>query len=238
MKKHQPGAKSCYMKYNNFGKAFYILPALLFSTFSVAAQLPVAAKIDLVGIAQQQLRVLRLSIESTISPHFTAVLYYENGKYQAGYTSNNTNLYDKEIYTLSGWGIVPEARYYPFIKGKPAPAGFFTGLYFRYRSLNEVYNGEPNGSNGSNKKVHTDTDAKAYNDGVLIGYKLLVDVLVLEILAGYGSAWGTWETPNDRTLIPTFNRADLGSSDNAYRVEINFGLIFPPMKKSSSHIPH
>jgi hypothetical protein len=220
------------MKYNNnYGKAFYILPLLVFYAFSVSAQLPVVAKIDLIGIAQQEVRMLRLSIESTVSPHFTAALYYENGKYQAGFISSSPNVNDKEIYTLSGWGIAPEARYYPFIKGKPAPAGFFTGLYFRYRSLNEVYDGEPNGSNGSNTKIQTNTDAKAYNDGVILGYKFTWDVLVFEILGGYGPAWGTWETPNDRAQIPTFHRADLGSSDNKYRAEVNFGLIFPPPKK-------
>jgi hypothetical protein len=208
-----------------------IVILMLLSSAS-SGQMYYVVKLDVVGLPSD-LRVIRPSIETTITHNITALLYYENGKYATGTTQQGTSGTPHEVYKLTGWGLMPELRYYIFSKNNKAPYGFFAEAFFRFRKVEEKYDGEDkttyNGSS-SQKKIHILTYGTAYNDGVDIGYKWARGNLIAELLAGYGVAWGKWEEENDRNQIPEFYKVNLSDATNALRYEISIGLIFPTYK--------
>ncbi len=175
------------------------------------------------------LTVVRPLYERTFNKHISVLLIFEAGKYNYGTTQSGQG--DQRIVMLTkGWGLMPEARYYPFTKHKPAPDGFFTAVYFRYRSLTETYNG----ANYLNRKdtISVITKGNAYHYGIDVGYKLTAGNVLLEILYGLGIANGTWQTPNERDKMdPTF-KTDLSDMINSMRVEIALGFVFPKIKKN------
>jgi len=183
-----------------------------------------------VGIISE-LPIIKPSLEVNVLKNITAGLYFEKAKYANGTESTGFGGSGKEIYKLTGWGIMPEVRFYPFTKKRTAPYGFFGGLYIRYRKLTERFDGVPDNSGFGNHKIHIETSATAFNNGIAIGYKFIYDVLLAEATVGYGAAWGTWENPDERKEIPKFYKTELSGFENALRFEISVGLVFPKYRR-------
>jgi hypothetical protein len=190
-------------------------------------------KIDLFGLLSPKLRVIRPSVEFAFSKHFSAGIVYENGKYNYG-TFESTHVPEREVYNITGWGIMPELRYYPFTRKRSAPFGFFIGTHFRYRQLVEKYTGIDVLANpgSSVQYIYTNfnTKATAYNYGVHFGYKANIHIFSFETLLGFGGAKGQWETPNDRDHLDETFRTDLSDFGQSLRLEISLGITLPKVK--------
>src|SRR5438128_2442666 len=100
---------------------------LLFLTANLARGQYISTRIDLVGLFRPDFRALNVSLEAAFAKHFSFNLGFEHGKYASGYEifrtlqNNNTISEKKEVYTVFGWALRPELRYYPFLKIGPAP---------------------------------------------------------------------------------------------------------------------
>jgi hypothetical protein len=118
---------------------------------------------------------------------------------------------------------MPEARYYPFTKRKPAPLGFFVGAHYRYRILQEEYH-----DNGINITSH----GHAHDIGLNAGYKVGAGRFIFDFLAGYGAGGGKWtSSTGDRSMIDSFFRDDFTDFTNFIRLEASVGFTFPKVKR-------
>jgi hypothetical protein len=205
----------------------------LLSCFKLSSQ-HVAAKFDLVGLIPPDTKIIRPSVEVSLSKRFSAQVTFEKGDYNKTFTQldNDPRVL---VYHTYGWGIMPEVRYYPFVGIKPAPLGFFVGLHYRYRSLTEKYTGEDyffSKPYGGYSKTYANitTTGKASNFGIDFGYKYNINVVTLELLAGFGAATGQWQTPNEREHINPDVKNDLSGLPNSFRLEVSLGFVLPKVK--------
>jgi hypothetical protein len=190
-------------------------------------------KMDLIGIIDPQLKVLRVSYERNIGKRFSASLNYESGIYGIGTTSQSGGT-DMQIYSLKGWGLMPEFRFYPFITKKISPRGFFIGTHFRHRSFRENYSGKDyTGLSASPVEVNTKGSLSEF--GLHIGYKMKIGPLILEPLLGYGTGFsGGFD---GREQMDPFYAEPITASYNMLRIQFGIGLIFPQMKSKEEKSP-
>jgi hypothetical protein len=159
----------------------------------------------------------RLSYERTFKDKFSWQLAMECGKYDR-IESGSMSYQTAEVYNVTGWGIMPEFRYYPFTQNKTAPMGWFVSTHYRYFSLLEHYFEGP---------FNIKTKGNVNNFGLNIGFKHGNNIVVGEYLLGLGLSSGKWNDSNDRAQIPsTIDVEDLRNFAT-FRFEINLGIRFP-----------
>lgn len=187
-----------------------------------------AIMIDIFGFPSRfpQVTVGRISYERSFSKNFSAVATFEFGKYylSEGYDSDfmisTQSLYER--YSLTGVGTMLQGRYYPFTKGRVAPAGFFCGLHTRFRPLKEkLYQEQQSGPARDEKGNFNIVDY-----GFHLGYKMLPKAFKIEILAGYGA--NTYSAT--LTNIPAYDRKGFTSFLANARIEVSLGFVFPQIK--------
>lgn len=140
---------------------YYLLPLLFLSTAN--AQYNVV-KVDGLSLLFPNPRVFRPSYERSVGRHFSFLATFETGRYDLGEASAGGGMNMITVYEVTGWGIMPEVRYYPFTGGrKVAPVGFFIGLHYRYKFLKEDYN---------EYGIHVTSRGHSHDLGVNAGYKL------------------------------------------------------------------
>jgi len=188
-----------------------------------------------IGVLGAPLKVLRASYELSFLKHFSASIGYEIGEYRTGtYSDFSSPLYTQNYSVTKGWGIMPEIRYYPFIRSKPAPNGFFIGLHYRYKNLSETYTGKDNSitspTHTSKDTITITSDAIVSNYGIDVGYKATLKHFTIETLIGFGAAQGNWKSPNQRDRIESIYRANAANFGDALRLELSIGFVFPKIK--------
>ncbi|MBO9702596.1 MAG: hypothetical protein J7604_20460 [Sporocytophaga sp.] len=190
-----------------------------------------AIMVDILGFPSRfpNVTVGRISYERSFNKHFSAVATLEYGEYYLGegYSSDfmisTKSLYEK--YSLTGLGNMLQGRYYPFTKGRNAPAGFFCGLHTRYRPLKEKFYQEQQKGPVINEKGNF----RMFDYGFHLGYKMLPKAFKLEILAGYGA--NTYSAT--LTDIPAYHRKGFTSVLANLRIEFSLGFVFPQIKKNN-----
>lgn len=174
-----------------------------------------AFKLDAFGALRSRLGI---SYERSVGRHFSALLTFERARYATGQTNQ------QEVYKLSGYGFIPEVRYYPFTGNKPAPLGLFVGGAFRYAPLKEAY--VPAG---------VQVTGRVMNAGLNAGYKFNHQQALIEVLAGYGAGQlGGFDPGKRQQIDPFFAETPLAGMKDFFRFEISVGLVFPggqPTKK-------
>lgn len=211
-----------------FKKHIYLLTTIIFQAALSPAQHYVAIKADIAG-AIHSLHIFRPSLEVCVTHRISALVSLEKGKYSEGYKYENGS--EQQIYKLSGWGIMPEVRYY-ILSHPHSPAGFFVGAFMRCRFVNENYKGEDATFHSNSFPYHKDikinTKGVFFNEGIDLGYKWAQRHFVIEVLGGYGIAWRKWETPNERYKIDKFFKdTEFEPIEDALRIELSIGLLFP-----------
>lgn len=66
-----------------------------------------------------------------------------------------------------------------------------------------------------------------------IWYKLTMDRINLELLAGYGAAHGKFKDSNQRNSIDPFFRYELNNALSAFRIEGSLGFVFPKYERKA-----
>jgi hypothetical protein len=174
-----------------------------------------AFKLDGFGALQGR---LGLSAERSFGRHFSALLTFESARYATGERNQ------QEVYKLSGYGFIPEVRYYPFTGNKPAPLGWFVGGAFRYASLKEAY--APAG---------VQLTGRVINAGLNAGYKFNHQQALIEVLTGYGAGQLSGLDPVRRQQIdPFFAGSTLAGMKDFFRFEISVGLVFPQVQPNKN----
>ena len=193
---------------------FFLFPFLLISIISGYSQTKhyKAISINALPLIDPYTSIVQPSFEFSINRSFSVGLSLEIGKFYS------SSINDNQVADMSGWGFMPQLRYYPFTKNKPAPFGFFIGTHLRYRILEENYYLD---------NVDISTDARTFDAGGCLGYKILLGPLNFEFLFGGGFGGGSFNTPNQRDLIRPDFKDDLNSPDDFLRMEINLGFHFP-----------
>lgn|GEM_PF-1866526 len=216
---------------NGLTKAKFVLLLTCCTYFSSLAQYS-CIKVGVLGVP---LKVFRVAYEVSFLKHFSASVGYEIGEYRTGtYSDFNSPLYTRNYSVTNGWGIMPEIRYYPFIRNKPAPHGFFIGLHYRYKSLTETFTGK---DYSITKPTHTSKDTITItsngivsNYGIDVGYKATLKYFSIETLIGFGASQGNWKSPNQRDKIDPLYRASAATFGDAFRLELSVGFVFPKIK--------
>ena len=174
--------------------------------------------------------VFRPSFERSFGKNFSALITFEYGKYESGeirHINTSTNVSQvEEVYTVKGWGIMPEIRYYITSKRRAAPVGFFIGSHYRYRQVTEKF---------SNSKEINDTtisnDGRISDVGFNLGYKFLFSGRIgLDFLVGYGYSSGKWVTETNRDKIDSFFAKQMDGFENRFRLELSLAYFFPKIK--------
>lgn len=191
-------------------KAFLFL-LLAFYSFPVFSQYSVG-KLDAFGLVTN-LPILRLAYERSFTKTVSLGIGFETGKYASSSTGSITGPM-VERYKVTGWGLVPEVRIYPFNAYKPAPIGFFIGSHFRYRSLKEV--GDlPGGAK--------EAKAYAFNFGFNTGYKIRISQFIMDIVLGYGPSGGAWRGNKGSYSFKHF--------EDKMKIEFSVGFVFPEIPR-------
>lgn len=126
-------------------------------------------------------------------------------------TSKNT----KQIYKVSGFGIMPEIRRYT--KQGDELKGFFIGTYALYRRLYENYDDQ----------VSVETTGNEFLVGGEVGWRwYMFDTFTFEILAGYGVNAISWSDKSAHDLVDDFYRYDANDFPVPARYEISVGYRF------------
>jgi len=199
-------------------KSFHLVILLILFSGRLFCQYNVIS-IDALSIGSRPFSVLRGSYERSLGKNFAVLFGAEKGKYgtieSSGFSTSS------EVAQLTGWGFMPQARFYPFTKKRKSPLGLFIGAHYRYRRLVEEY-----------YPLNLTTKAKAHNYGINFGYKGILKPLPItfELLIGFGGAKGIWDEPNNRDQI-TGLKSDLTDENNSMRLEISIGFIFPNISK-------
>lgn len=179
----------------------------------------------------------KFSVERSLGPHFSGALYIQRGIFTNKRLQSLPNLPDSVIrqlpkktiyqdYRITGWGVIPEIRYYPFNK-KPLPQGFLVGLYCGLTFLKEKYRGDP-GRQGYTQSVQT--KGFMLNPGISVGYKFFLGKhFFLEPLVGFALTHISWNTPNDRNRIPESYK-NINHLPGFYRAELNLGIVISELK--------
>ncbi len=142
---------------------------------------------------------------------FTYGLHLEGGMY----AHHDTDLINAswESYSISGFALLPEVRYY-FSSQLSPQRGLFTSAFGHLRRMREyTMDGVP--SAGHYRRGHS------FGGGIAFGYTVGCGEtpLMLEILAGYGAATDHWQQP----ARPSEARERAGTFDSAstlYRLEL------------------
>ena len=186
----------------------YSLFFLLFYNNSVYAQKNII-KVDLYGttiMAFSRLWQPRVSYERVLSKDFSIQLTIEKGKYT--YIDGATKIYD-----ITGYGIMPEVKFYPFIQKKQAPLGLFFSLDYRYFYFEEHHYKKP---------YEFTNHGNAHNLGFNVGFKH-GSGFSLEYVAGLGMLFGNWNYLAQKEFVPA---DELHSLDPqlTLRLEVNVGI--------------
>lgn len=160
-----------------------------------------------------------LGYERRLTSLISVSLGVESGRYASASINGFTD------YKLSGFGIIPEVRCYPFNKRRGAPLGFFTGIALRYASFNEVYYPVP----FSTSARHTN-EGNVFNYGVDAGYKFRVRRVAIEILGGLGGGVLSGFDELKSSRIPYSHLHE--DEKHFYRVELSVGYLFPAFRSS------
>ena len=164
-------------------------------------------------------RAFKPMYERSLGKNFSGALSFEIGQYSKGGPTQSAR---NDRYKLTGFGFMPQFRYYPFTKKRPAPFGFFLGTHLRYRRMDEHY---------SEVGLKVNTKGNLYDFGANIGYKFFIGIFNLEILLGKGIMWGNFDAPNSRSDIPDWYRQDIEELTDNCRIELSLGFHFPKFKK-------
>lgn len=198
-----------------------------------------AIKIDFYGIGEMINKegiIFRPSFEKSFGKNFSVLITYEIGKYESRetrFTPSSTNVTQiQEVYTVKGWGIMPELRYYIPNKRRTAPTGFFMGIHYRYRQITENFT---DSRSVGNKLILSDTtisnDAVMHDYGFNLGYKFLFSSRIgLDLLMGYGYSFGKWKTETDRDKIKNIFAKQMDGFENRFRIELSLAYFFPKIK--------
>ncbi|MBL7932269.1 MAG: hypothetical protein JNL60_10220 [Bacteroidia bacterium] len=174
--------------------------------------------------------MIRPMLEYSFHRHFSACLTYEKGKFSR-ITRSTGYMQAVDEYNTTGWGISPQLRYYPFTAEKRSPLGFFLGINYRYRELNEYYGGQDYSINIA-LPVYTELNTKAVCSmgGVDLGYKANIGLVTIELLIGFQQGVVKWSESNERYRINPEVRKDGRLTNNPVRVELSAGFVFPRVK--------
>ncbi|MDX2189859.1 MAG: DUF3575 domain-containing protein [Bacteroidota bacterium] len=171
------------MKKHYFTLAFVVIVAFTYAQKNVVSIRPINFAEGLYG----------LSYERSLLKWFSAGLYIDvqqtkiSGLQVAGY---------KADLNVTGFGIVPEARFYLSLGG--APNGFFLGAYLPIRQMNSKFtldgnipyidSHNPNITTyaiASNSKTTFTDNRLVYGIGGMLGYHfILLKMLSIELMAG------------------------------------------------------
>lgn len=179
---------------------------------------------------------IRMAYERSLNKSFSAVISGEAGTYLTGSTTGGGA---NETYSLSGYGVMGELRYYPFTKNKPAPIGFFIGGHLRYRAMHENYTGpDYTGTNSSNPpssqapQITVENKGSLTDYGLSIGYKIKSKngSFVFEPLIGYGIGIVNGFSSAERVRIDPFYIEPINEFINVFRLQLSVGFVFPNVK--------
>ncbi|MBS1506105.1 MAG: DUF3575 domain-containing protein [Bacteroidetes bacterium] len=192
---------------------FLAVVSVLFSNPSHAQQYSIL-KLNVAGLASNKLSI---AYERTIFKKVSAQVTYQSGVFgRQGQTFSGGE------YKVTGHGIIPEVRFYPFKGEKGMPAGsLFVGIDFRYLRFNEQYIYQ------NQNPVAFVNLGTLYNYGVEAGYKHSYKRLWVEMLVGYGFGKVTNDYSSNSNLIPTnYTQNFFLKNENRFmRWELSVGFI-------------
>lgn len=190
---------------------------LLYCGFcSISAAQNNVIKTDLIRPLRSQ---YSLAYERKLGSFLSVQLGVEAGDYAT------TSLNGFTDYTLSGFGVIPEVRWYPFNKRRGAPLGFFTGIAFRYASFKEEYYADP--FSGAFKDTN---EGNVFNYGIDAGYKFRARRIAIEILGGLsGGTLSNFDEVKSARIPYSHLHED---EKHFYRIELSVGYLFPSFKSS------
>jgi hypothetical protein len=193
---------------------FCVLLMLLSFSTKVLAQQYSILKFNVAALASNKLSI---AYERTISKKVSAQVMYQSGVF-----GHQGQTFTGGEYKVTGHGIVPEIRYYPFRGDKGLPAGsLFFGMDFRYLRFNEQYRDQ-----NQNAIAYVNLGT-LYNYGVEAGYKHSYKRLWVEMLFGYGFGTVTNDYKYNSTLIPNNYTQNffLRNENKFLRFEFSIGFI-------------
>jgi len=157
-----------------------------------------------------------LAYERTTKVGVAFQLGIETGRYSKGTINGKTD------YLLTGVSVVPELRYYPFLKNGNVFPGFFIGEAVRLSSYKEQYNDL---FTGGAYKVKARSNVTSFS--LEVGYKVTRGNFCSEFAAGQAVISEAHYDVN-RSRIPTTYTDQLSKGDNKfYRFRILVGYVFP-----------
>lgn len=113
-------------------------------------------------------------------------------------------------FKYSGFGFVPEFKYYVSHEKKPAPAGFYVGPYIYYLGAKMTVTSD--GDEGSVKGT-------IFGGGASLGYQwLIADVFAIDLFGGFGYLSGS---------LGDVKITDSNGSTTTYAGSISFGGTVP-----------
>ncbi len=188
----------------------------------------VCVKYDVFGLLWIENKVIRPSVEVAFHKHFSAALSFEKGQFETGYYSTN-DLKPFKVCHTSGWGLMPELRYYLWTTYTDAPVGIFIGSFFRFRKQTEYYYGPDVTINQSVPvtDINISTNGTSNHVGIMFGQKFnFYSIFIFEYVLGFGGGRNKWTVPNERYKIPE-NIAGIRRTEFSLRAEISVGVVFP-----------
>ncbi len=184
--------------------------------------------IEVWGLPSERFRIFRPTLEVPFKKRFSAVVTFEKGKFMSQLDNNSTG---KEIYSISGWGLRPELRFYPS-RYLQAPANAFVGLLFSHRELTETYTGY---AYGISRKSLANVNTLGWGNGIglVFGGKAIWWHLTVENKLWAMIDYVSWQYNNQRRFIdPSIAR----SSGQIYiGFETHVGLVFPKPEIHTIH---
>lgn len=153
-----------------------------------------------------------LTIERSFSDKITGRILIESGVYKKMSPTPN----DK--YRMTGFGVIPEVRYYLFSGKRIAPKGLFAGAAVRYARFEESYN-------------QISQNGNIINAGLDLGYKFIYKHFSVEAL--FGANVGRISTGDKfaEASVPMFYAAVKDDEKKFLRGEILIGYVFPVIAK-------
>ncbi len=119
---------------------------------------------------------ISLYYERAFYPNVTASLGFgvkSSGKSQKLFEANDYNL-TADIGSINGYSITPEFRYYLKTCEENLPAGFYTGLYFRYNVYQSSANFKHQLPDSVPSYFISDARLRELGVGIQLGYQLVI----------------------------------------------------------------
>ncbi|MCD4696931.1 MAG: DUF3575 domain-containing protein [Bacteroidales bacterium] len=119
---------------------------------------------------------MTLFYERAFYPKITGSLgigYKFKGKSLALFSTNDNEL-KVHMDAIYGFSLAPEVRYYIKSCEDRIPAGFYTGLYFRYTNYSTGVSIDYNPLNGGHENLKGDMRLDEYGLGIQLGYQLAI----------------------------------------------------------------